>query len=167
MSSLPDVTLGGTPQPAPHTPAPATDPTLQATPAAGEREATSNPEQVTLVHLPDSDLKGDRVTLWERGQVMARHWASQVSTGMPSDGVFQIRPESLAEYRAYVRTRAWLPDGYDGRVLAWVTVTYYNTLGTAGIAVGYGIAWVFGRMLRFNIAVAVAAVSVTLWLTLK
>ncbi|MFG2001646.1 hypothetical protein ACGFNU_21090 [Spirillospora sp. NPDC048911] len=92
------------------------------------------------------------------------HWVRQASDQAPSGGVWDARPESLAEYRTYVRSRLWLPDEYEGRVLRWVTVAYYNTAGMAGVAVGYAIAWLFARMFRINVAATVAALAVALWL---
>ncbi|GAA3957390.1 hypothetical protein GCM10023085_44880 [Actinomadura viridis] len=188
MSSLPDVSLGGAPGPALDAPVPTEE--LDARPAAAaaapqERPATEeapldlwDEEAETtkvlpapageVVKLPDSDLDGDRINAAERALVLVRHWSKhtlqevQQSTTRPG-GIYAAQPESFAQYRAYVASRAWLPEGYDGRWLTWITVAYYNSLGWAGVAAGRGLAWLFSRMLRFNVAVMVTAVSVTLW----
>lgn len=177
MSSLPDVRLGGT-RPEEHTPqSPGEhrdEPLAAPEDASPVPQGTSPLPQIVEVgpdepvKLPPADLGGERMTAVARGGVVLRHWAAQTLVGIKEaaarpGGVYEAHPESFAQYRAYVQSRAWLPEGYDRGWLLWVTVAYYNTLGWAGIAAGYGIAWLFARMLRFNVAVAVTAVCITLW----
>lgn len=114
--------------------------------------------------LPDTQMIGDRLTAVDRVLMLIRHWTQLANDGARSAGVLAAQPESFAQYRAYVRSRAWLPEGYDRGWLVWVTVAYYNTLGTAGVAGGYAIAWLFGRVLHFNVAVTVTAAAALLWL---
>lgn len=119
--------------------------------------------------LPDADLPGDRMTVVERGLVVVRHWMVQAAAGARGTvsapgSVFTTQPPSFAEYRAYVASRAWVPDGYEKGWLIWLPLVYYNTVGNAGVLTGYAIAWLTGRMLHFVVAVTVAAVAVGLWL---
>lgn len=173
MSSLPDVSLGGAPAPPPAASGVGEMPSdlvagqvtaAEPVPEPALEVTQGTEAQVTSLALPNSDLAGGQVTRRERVQAMLRHWLHQSAAGAPSGGVWDARPESLAQYRTYVRSRAWLPNEYNGRVLLWVTVGYYNTIGTAGVSVGYAIAWLFARMLRINVAAAVAALAAALWL---
>jgi hypothetical protein len=114
-----------------------------------------------------TDLKTVRPTALDRVLLVLRYWASQVTdaaeqTGSRRGGFGDAQSESWRQYRAYVRSRAWLPDGYDGWFLKWVSVGYYNTLGNASFAID-GFAWVFKRVLRFSLAFIVAATAVALW----
>jgi hypothetical protein len=115
--------------------------------------------------LPDTRMVGDRLTMRDRVLMLIGHWWRQIGEGMPSGSVLEARPESLAQYRLYVRSRAWLPEGYQGGAwLVAITVAYYNTLGWLGVALGNATSWLFSRMIHFNIAVVVAVISTVLWI---
>lgn len=134
---------------------------------APEASTTSGDDHT--VALPDSELNGTRMTAINRGLILARHWADHAmhearGAAAHPGGVLAARPPSIAEYRAYVRSRAWLPDGYDRGWLLWVPLAYYNTLGTAGVAAGYAAAWLFSRLLHVLIAATVTVTAVALWL---
>jgi hypothetical protein len=166
VSSLPDVALGdpaethrvGPPEDAPEeTSARALGPTPVGTAV-----------ELVSADLPDADLGGSRMTGPERAWTLVRHWfrLAAKTTGelTANPGVIgSDPPESFAEYRTYVRSRAWIPDGYDGRWLVWVPLAYYNTVGNLGFAAD-GLGWVFKRMFRFVAAVVLIAVAVVLWL---
>lgn len=177
MASLPDVSLG-----TPAEQALAERDTREDTEAprfvkvASEPEPEPEPEPaeagtelVPTKELPAAELAGERMSAGERGLVLAQHWARQAAasakgtTSRPG-GINAIQPESFDQYRAHVKSRAWLPEGCDSWWLEWIPVAYYNTLGNFGIAAGYAWAWLFKRMLRFNIAVLVVATTVTLWI---
>lgn len=166
MSSLPEVSLG---EPAEtYRSAPfQVDPDLEPTHAPGPTPVGTAVELVPG-DLPDADLGGSRMTGPERALVLAGHWfrlAAKTARELTSNpgGIGSDPPESWAEYRAYVRSRAWIPEGYEGGWLVWVPLAYYNTLGNLGF-VSDGIGWVFKRMFRFVVAVVLVAVVVVLWL---
>lgn len=117
--------------------------------------------------LPDADLSGDRMSRSEWALVLVRHWAVQAAEGARQvtstpGGVFAAKPPSFAEYRAYVRSRAWVPDGYEKGWLIWLPLAYYNTLGNAGVLGGYAIACLMSRFLYFATTVAVAILAAAL-----
>lgn len=183
MSSLPDVTLGGaspkdegsaSQSPGVHVSDDA--PTVPVTPVpvtqtSGDRSQGTDPGRGDLVvkgDLPGSDLDGDSVSPAGRALEVARHWVTQAAGGARQvtatpGGVFAAKPPSFAEYRAYVRSRAWVPEGYERGWLIWLPVAYYNTVGNAGVLIGYAVAWLTGRLLHFLIAVAVTAIASALW----
>lgn len=117
--------------------------------------------------LPDGDLDGDLMSTPGRGLVVARHWVTQAADGARQvtstpGGVLATKPPSFAEYRAYVRSRAWVPESYESGWLIWLPVAYYNTIGNAGVLTGYAIAWLTGRLAHFAIAVAVVILATAL-----
>lgn len=117
--------------------------------------------------LPGTDLAGDRMSTAQRGLVVVRHWAFQAAAGARETtsapgSAFTVQPPSFAEYRAYVASRAWVPEGYEKGWLIWLPLAYYNTLGNAGVLTGYALAWLTGRLLHFTIAVAVVILTATL-----
>lgn len=128
---------------------------------------TPGTQVVKTTDLPDADLSGDRMTRSERGLVLVRHWAVQAAAGARETtstpgSAFTVQPPSFAEYRAYVASRAWVPEGYEKGWLIWLPLVYYNTLGNAGVLTGYAIAWLTGRLLHFATAVAVAILATAL-----
>ncbi|WP_329521106.1 hypothetical protein [Spirillospora sp. NBC_01491] len=121
------------------------------------------------VALPAADLDGDRLSTLDQVWGLVRHWSRQALDGAQQKtshpkSVYAAKPPSFAEYRAYVRSRAWLPEGYERGWLVWVPLTYYVTVGAAGVLLGLGTAWLFSRVLHFNIAVLVTTAIATLWL---
>lgn len=179
MSSLPDVTLGGPSQDdegsasqAPGVHVSDDAPAVPVTQTPDDRSPVSAPSKGDLVvkgDLPGSDLDGDLISPAGRALEVTRHWVTQATSGARQvtttpGGVFAAKPPSFAEYRAYVRSRAWVPEGYEHGWLIWLPVTYYNTVGNAGVLIGYAIAWLTGRMLHFALAVAVLALTAALWL---
>lgn len=185
MSSLPDVSLSGAPSSGEDVTAAEVPGVYVSDDAAavdvaapgGGDSAPSDPapgdlKSGDLSHasdLPGSDLAGDLMSPAGRGLVVARHWVTQAGEGARQvtdtpGGVFASKPPSFAEYRAYVRSRAWVPEGYDGRVLIWVPVFYYDTIGNAGVLFGYAVAWLTNRMLHFAVAATLTVLALTLWL---
>lgn len=180
MGSLPDVSLGGSvvndtdAVDASRVPGVHVSDDAPAVPvAAGDASPTevpvlSNPAPVES-ELPSSDLDGDLMSPVGRGLVLARHWAAQAAEGAREvthtpGGVLAIKPQSFAEYRTYVRSRAWVPDGVEGGPVVWVPVAYYNTVGAALVLAGGAVIWLAGRFLHFAVAVAVAVTATILWL---
>ena len=179
MSSLPDVSLDTTSGsgevaaaevPGVHVSDDA--PTIKVTTKPAPKSPAGDPAQGDLAvkgDLPDGDLDGDRMSTAERGLVVVRHWVTQASDGAHQvtstpGGVLAARPPSFTEYRAYVRSRAWVPEGYERGWLIWVPVAYYNTVGNAGVLTGLSIQWLTGRMLHFHIAIGVTVLAAVLWL---
>lgn len=185
MGSLPDVSLGGSvvndtdavdasQVPGVHVSDDA--PTVPVT-AGGDLPASdlvlSDPEQGDLDasegDLPGSDLDGDLMSPVGRGLVLARHWMAQAAEGAREvthtpGGILAIKPQSFAEYRTYVRSRAWVPDGVEGGPVVWVPVAYYNTVGNVLVLAGGAVIWLAGRFLHFAVAVLVAVTATILWL---
>lgn len=166
MSSLPEISLGGPAQT--HRVDPPEE-TSEPTPV--EAPGTILPGtavEVVPTDLPDAELSGSRMTGAERALMLSGHWfrlAAKTAGELTSNpGVIgSDPPESWNEYRAYVKSRAWIPEGYEGRWLVVVPLAYYNTVGCVGFA-GDGIGWVFKRMFRFVAALVLIAVVVVLWL---
>lgn len=165
MSSLPDVSLG---EAAEHHRVKPRQVTPDDGPVLSTEVVPVGGAEVVPGELPSTDLAGDRMTCPERALVLVSHWfrLAAKTTGelTANPGVIgSDPPESFAEYRTYVRSRAWIPEGYDGRWLVWVPLAYYNTVGNLGFAAD-GLGWVFKRMFRFVAAVVLIAVAVVLWL---
>jgi hypothetical protein len=166
--TYPDET-GETSDPGPATAGPdLPDPGPEPTRKPGPDPRPTPGTQVTkTTDLPDADLTGDRMTRSERGLVVVRHWAVQAAAGVRETtsapgSAFTVRPPSFAEYRAYVASRAWVPEGYEKGCLIWVPLVYYNTVGNAGVLTGYAIAWLTGKLLHFAVAVAVVILTTAL-----
>lgn len=139
--------------------------------AAGPDPGRTAPgtEVAKTTDLPGGDLAGHRMSATEQGLVAVRHWAVQATDGAREIAsapgtVFTAAPPSFADYRAYVASRAWVPDGYEKGWLIWLPLAYYNTIGNAGVLTGYAVAWLTNRMLHFVVAVTVAALSLGLLL---
>ena len=171
MSPLPDVSLGGPAESRPVQPDREVSCDVQDEPLAPEPQeppAGAAVEQVA-VELPDTDLGGARMAGLERAWVLVCCWVRQGQEAVREmldrpGGLAGVQPESLAQWRAYVRSKAWLPEGYEDGWLVRIPVAFYNTLGWFGVVTGYGWAWLFKRMFRFNVAVVVVVVVVVLWL---
>lgn len=165
MSSLPEVKLGDEPVDY----QPVTPPKPDPTPSQAEEQAgpTGEVEKVTI-QLPDAQLGGERMTGLERACVLAGHvirLAADNTRRIFADlgGIGADPPESWVEYRAYVKSRAWVPEGCEGGWIVWVPVAYYNSLGCVGFAFD-GVAWLFKRMLRFNITILlIVTATVLIW----
>lgn len=105
---------------------------------------------------------GRPMTLVERSWRLARHWAASareeaMRSGGLAHGLIHGRPESLAAQHAYVKSRAWVPDGHDGPLLPGLGAVYGHTLGRAGMCLGYAVAWVFARPMRLALVVVLAS----------
>jgi hypothetical protein len=165
--ALPDVSLGG------HTEDPGT---RQATRSAKDRSPDRPARrsdldadaQVTDLDAPTPAVQATvRVTALDRCLGMLRYWAAQVSEAADRAGSHRgfadAQSESWNQYRAYVKSRAWLPEGHKGGPIEWVPVAYYNTVGNASFALD-GASWMFKRMLRFNAGLLLASTVIVLWL---
>lgn len=118
--------------------------------------------------LPETDLGGSQMTGWERASVLLSHWfrlATKTTGDLTANpGVIgSDPPESWVEYRAYVDSRAWIPEGYEGKWLVWVPVVYYNSIGCLGF-VADGAGWLFKRMFRFIATLMIVAFIFVLWI---
>lgn len=171
--SLPDMTLGGTSSRRAPAPVPIVEPEEFDDEAGHEdaAEKTSAPtrELVQVGDLPDSALKGGRLTAAERAVDAARHWLTEVAASAREvtsrkGGIGDVQPESWNQHRARVKARAWLPEGVRGGLLEWVPVVFYCTVGPVLVAVGRSLDW-FGRhMFAFAVAVSLTAAALLLWL---
>lgn len=166
VSSLPEISLG---EPARTHRVDPPDETPEPIPVAAPGPTPAGTAvEVVSADLPDAELGGSRMTGPERALMLLSYWvrlAAKTAGELTSDpGVIgSDPPESFAEYRTYVRSRAWIPKDYDGKWLVAVGLAYYNTVGNVGFAAD-GIGWVFKRMFRFVAVVVLIAVVVVLWL---
>lgn len=171
MSSLPEVSLGDPVETHQVTPPQVT---LHKSPSQGTemvpaKSAELVPADLVPADLPSTDLAGDRMTGPERAWVLVCHWARQAAQGAQEasarpGGVGHAQPESWVQYRARVKSRAWLPEGYSGGWLEWVPVVFHHTIGPVGFGLGHGIVCLLTRMFCFIVAAVLVAVVVVLWL---
>lgn len=105
-------------------------------------------------------MLGPRRSAAQRVLDMLSHWArracqSALQTVTNPRGPYHAQPESLAAHDEYRRSRAWVPDGHEGRFLGPLGGFYHHTLGRAGMASGYLWAWLWARPLRIFLAAVV------------
>ncbi len=123
----------------------------------------------TPAGLPATGLDGQRVTyaglIWQA----ALHWLRQVKASLKKAkdnkrGPYHARPPSLAMQNAYRKSRAWVPEGMDGKFLGPAGDIYHRTLGNFGVATGNAWAAMWSRPLA--VAIAGAAVLIV-WLAFQ
>lgn len=117
--------------------------------------------------LPGAELAGDRMTRGERASMAIGFWGRQALKGTVSritkpGGVYHSQPESLAQHDEYAKSKAWVPDGYDGKWLGPFGMAYHFTFAKFGMATGYAWAWVWARPLRFFPTFTLVFIAVTL-----
>jgi hypothetical protein len=118
--------------------------------------------------VPDSLPAAPGVPWWLPAWITARHWgaawwqSAERAITNPR-GPYHAQPESLAAHAAYRRSRAWVPPGHDGRILGPLGGAYHRA-ATAGMAAGYGLAWIFARPARLLIFLAVLGTVLGFWL---
>jgi hypothetical protein len=70
----------------------------------------------------------------ERAALAARHWAGTaagelwLNPGRAAHALWHGKPESMAEHRAYIRSRAWVPPEMTGKpaaFIAWAGIAYH------------------------------------------
>lgn len=167
MSALPEVKLGDDPAETfrAAAPEPAPKPDTPPMPPPG-KVLDLVPDE--LVELPAADLGGSQMSGVERAANLLAHWfrlATVTTQALAANpGVIGTDPpESWAEYRAYVASRAWIPEGYEGKWLVGLPLAYYNSIGCLAFAFD-GTGWLFKRMFRFIAAVLTVATVIVLWL---
>lgn len=90
--------------------------------------------------------------------------------GGPVNALLEAKPESVAEHRAYARSRAWVPPAHSGRfpdsrdrdreaVVGRLGAAYHLLIGTPGVALGNSISGIAARPLRFLLVVLVLGVA--------
>jgi hypothetical protein len=72
------------------------------------------------------------MTAPERARLAVTHWGGTAATGAGQmwlhpgrlvHGLYNGKPGSLAEHRAYVKSREWVPPELDGKAAAFIAVT--------------------------------------------
>lgn len=139
---------------------PAAGATNTATSASGEG-ATSGPGAEPGVEL---ELYGRPMTPAEKGLRLARHLAEMTADnwarpGGLGHGIIRGHPSSAGQHVAYVRSRAWVPQGLEGSAVSKAGALYGYTIGLAGVLAGNCIAWTFERPLRLFLACLVAGIA--------
>ena len=164
MSGLPEMKLGDDGVET----FPAAAPTRDPKPAAQVPSTPGKVLELVSDELPEVELDGSQMSGAERAAVLLGHWfrlATQTTSDLTANpGVIgSDPPESWVEYRAYVASRAWIPEGYEGRWLLWGPLAYYNSIGCLGFVFD-GAGWLFKRMFRLVATVLIVAVITVLWL---
>ena len=97
-----------------------------------------NPEAVTG---SAADALPVPLTLAERARLAVAGWAATAASAVRQlwlhpdrvlHSLWHPEPETMAEHRAYIRSRAWVPPGLDGRpaaVIAWAGIVYHILIG--------------------------------------
>jgi hypothetical protein len=153
-------------------------PTASATtaPAAAGEPATTEAASATT-EAPASPVIepfGRPMTARERAVRVARHWASSARQGagaaarhpwraLCAVAVFARLAADVAETRAYIKSRAWVPDGHEGTLLPWLGRAYHYGPGAVLkaaawllIAAGEGLRFTADRPMRAGIALVLA-----------
>jgi hypothetical protein len=110
------------------------------------------------------------MTARARAWLALRHWAVQWRAGVMKaagkpGGIYHAQPESLAMHDAYRKSRAWVPDGHDGKLIGPAGDIYHRTAASFGLVTGYWWAWTFARPLRLMLTLAaVGGVLLGFWL---
>jgi hypothetical protein len=164
MTALPELSLGDDAAETFSVDPPAKTPR----PAAPTSPAPGKGLELVSEELPEAELDGSQMSGAERAAVLLGHWfrlATKTTSDLTANpGVIgSDPPESWAEYRAYVDSKAWIPEGYEGKWLRRVPLAYYNSIGCLGF-VGDGVGWLFKRMFRFVATLLIVAVITVLWL---
>jgi hypothetical protein len=136
--------------------------TVDGTAGAGCEAATRGdlvPRDETALAL---ELRGREQTGPERAAIALGHWLDLSKAAIARRyearpdgllrGLLHAKPESLAEHRNYVRSRAWVPEGHEGSLIPGIGVLYHNTIGVTLVALGNAISALGARQLRFMIA---------------
>ena len=162
MSGLPEMKLGDDGVET----FPAAAPTRGPKPAVPVPSTPGKVLELVPDELPEVELDGSQMSGVERAAVLLGHWfrlATETTTALAANPgvVGSDPPESWAEYRAYVDSKAWIPEGYEGKWLRRVPLAYYNSIGCLGF-VGDGVGWLFKRMFRFLATLLIVAVIAVL-----
>ena len=173
---LPQVSLNGAPcQGSGHLPVPSR-PQITAPAPPSERAApppqppADTPAAPGHEDVPAVVLVGGHLAPGERAWLTLRHWAQTwwrqaVKTATNPRGPYHAQPESLAQHDAYRRSRAWIPDGHEGKLLGPAGDAYHHSLAVFGLVTGYAWAWVWARPLRLAIAAAlIGGIVLGFWL---
>lgn len=152
------------------TPAPGTDPVPPGT------EGGTRGVAVPLPVPPGTGTETVPMTPAEHAHLAARHWAELAANGAGQmffhpDRVLYVlwhgRPETMAEHRAYIKSRAWVPEELTGKwrtTVVFAGVVYHVTIARPVKAMARTVDAAAERPLRltllaaFVIALAVFAV---------
>lgn len=118
--------------------------------------------------LPDGGLEGERMSTGERLLFAVRYWLVQARGSVMAflkspGGVYHIQPESLTQHDERVARKAWVPEGYEGELLAPLGVAYQHSFGKFGIATGYVWAWLWKTPIAF-IPTAIGTFVLIIWI---
>lgn len=132
-----------------------------------EHDAGANEGAIDRAALPSLELAGRPMTTAERAAQLAHHWveagrADLMRPGELAHAAWHGKPESLAEVHAYAVSRAWIPEGYDGRLLSASGALYAHTVAKGGTALGLAFIWTVQRPLRLLTALFVCGIIAAL-----
>lgn len=162
----PDATAAPAPRPATSTAARA--PWREATKPATMPATNDTAGEATK---PATDAGGEGATEPDRAAavtppaivVLASHWwrTARADAGRRGGLLWAAvheRPGSLAQLHDYAVSRAWVPDGHEGRFVSGGGALYYHTAGKAAVALGLAWIWVWSRLLHLAVTVAAAGI---------
>lgn len=139
-----------------------------ATNAAAEAIADPAPEAAgDPAAVPEIESVGRAMTAGEKAARLARHWAASVREDAMRPGellhaAYHGRPESIAQIHAYAKSRAWVPEDYEGSLVPIAGAVYSHTIAKGGAALGGSITWVTARATRLITFAFVTGVLVIL-----
>jgi hypothetical protein len=133
-----------------------------ATAADPAPEAAGDPAAV-----PELEPVGRPMTAGEKAARLARHWAASAREEAMRPGellhaAYHGRAESIAQIHVYAKSRAWVPEDYEGWAVPFFGAVYSHTIAKGGAALGGSIAWVTARALRLTVFMLIAGVLTVL-----
>lgn len=150
-----------------------------ADPDPAKDDETQAPDPAPAAPSAAVTLHGDRMPIRSQAGAAAGHAfraararAREMAKrpGGPVNALLEAKPESVAEHRAYARSRAWVPPAHSGRfpddrdrdreaVVGRLGAAYHLLIGTPGVALGNSISGIAARPLRFLLVVLVLGVA--------